>query len=87
MFELIPKAMVERRVGKLLHGGDWARDGRRRRLGPVSSEVLSSVVEVDLRWVVEKRWIVRSIPTRYLKSNSEAVLQVAKAVPLPVANR
>ena len=40
-FEFILEAMEERRVGKLLHGGDWVGDGRRRRSGPVSSDFLS----------------------------------------------
>jgi hypothetical protein len=76
--------MVKKKVGRLLHGGDLAGDGRRRRSGPVSSEFLTLGAEFDLRWVGESGGLERSSPTRYLKSNSEAVVPVAKAVvPLP----
>jgi hypothetical protein len=76
--------MAEKRVGKLLHGGDMAEDGRRRRSGPVPSKFFALGAEVDLRWVGESDGFERSSPTRYLKSNSEAVVPVAKAVvPLP----
>jgi hypothetical protein len=43
--------MVENKVGKLLHGGDLARDGRRRRPGPVSSGILKPAAGLDSRWV------------------------------------
>jgi hypothetical protein len=76
--------MAEKRLGKLLHGGDLVGDGQRRRSASVSSEFLILDAEFDLRWVGESGGFGRSIPTRYLKSNSEGVVAVSKAVvPLP----
>jgi hypothetical protein len=33
--------MAEKKVWRLLHGGDLVGDGRRRRSGPISSEFFS----------------------------------------------
>ena len=78
--EFIPEAMLRKRVGKLLHGGELTEDGRRRRSGPVSSSLLSLGAAFDLRWVGESDGLDRSIPTRYLKSKTEAVVPVAGTV-------
>jgi hypothetical protein len=45
---------------------------------------LSLGAAFDLRWVGESDGFDRSVPTRYIKSKSEAVVPLAKAVvPLP----
>jgi hypothetical protein len=43
--------MVEKKVGKLPHGGDGAEDGRGRRSGWLSLGILKPAVLFYLRWV------------------------------------
>ena len=50
----IPEAMVEKKVGKLLHGGEEAEVDRRRRSGRLSSEFLEPTAVLTLSWVGAK---------------------------------
>ena len=67
----ILEAMVEKKVGKLLHGGEEAKVDRRRRSGRLSLEFLEPAVVLTLSWVGGKRFgLMEPIPRpRIFKSN------------------
>ena len=82
--------MVEKRLGKLLHGGESAGDDQRRRSGRFSSGILEPAMAVDSSWVggIMVGLMGPTPRPTIFSQNREAVVLVARAVvPLSDTNR